>query len=78
MVKKYGPIGTTAWVLVIIGGLNWGLMGLGSLFGSSAWNLVNWIFGSWSGVEAIVYVLVGVSAVLALLAGRGQAEGQMS
>lgn len=77
MVKKYGPVGTVAWVLLVVGGLNWGLVGLGSLFGDSAWNLVSWIF-AWPKVEAVVYVLVGISAVLALFSGRGQSEGQMS
>jgi uncharacterized protein len=52
-------------VLVIIGGLNWGLIGLGMLLGSAGgWNVVNMIFGSMPTVEAIVYVLVGVAAVM--------------
>ncbi len=51
-----------AWILVIIGGLNWGLMGLGGFLGSS-WNVVHMILGSWPAVEWLVYVLVGLSAV---------------
>ena len=77
MVKKYGSTGTVAWVLVIIGGLNWGLVGLGSLVGDGPWNVVNWILSSVPTVEAIVYLLVGVSSVMALSAGRGKSEGQM-
>ncbi len=45
-----------AFALVIIGALNWGLVGL---FG---YNLVNMIFGA-MGLENIVYVLVGASGV---------------
>jgi len=51
-----------AFILVIIGGLNWLLVGLGEWFGGN-WNVVNLILGSWSSVEALVYVLVGLSAI---------------
>ena len=54
-----------AKVLVIVGGLNWGLVGLGMLMGSS-WNLVHMLLGSWPTVEAIVYLLVGIAAVVKL------------
>lgn len=54
-----------ARILVIIGGINWGLVGLGMLLGSmSNWNVVNMILGSMPVLEAIVYVLVGVAAVM--------------
>jgi uncharacterized membrane protein YuzA (DUF378 family) len=49
-------------VLVIVGGLNWLLVGL---FG---FDLVAAIFGEMSVLSRIVYVLVGVSAVWQLLA----------
>jgi len=52
----------TAFILVIIGGLNWGLVGLGMWFGGN-WNVVNLIFGSIGWLEALIYVLVGVSAL---------------
>ncbi len=51
-----------AWILVIVGGLNWLLVGLGGFMGSD-WNLVNMILGSWPQVEWLVYILVGLSAV---------------
>ena len=54
--------GISFW-LVIIGGLNWGLVALGSYMGSN-WNVVNLLLGTWPGVEALVYLLVGVAAVL--------------
>jgi len=53
-----------AWILVMIGGLNWGLVGLGWVVGGGAdWNVVHMILGSWPTVEGLVYVLVGLSAV---------------
>jgi uncharacterized membrane protein YuzA (DUF378 family) len=44
-------------VLLIVGGLNWGLVGLFDF------NLVSAIFGDMTLVSRIVYVLVGVSAL---------------
>lgn len=57
---------TIAWILIIVGALNWGLVGLGGLLGGN-WNVVSMILGSWPVVEAIVYVLVGASAVYELV-----------
>ena len=55
----------TSKVLLWIGGLNWGLVGIGMLIGSlNSWNVINMLLGSWPKVEAIVYILVGVAAVL--------------
>jgi len=69
MMKK-GCMGhKLAWVLVIIGGLNWGLVGLGYLW-TANWNVVNWLLGSWPTVEAIVYLLVGLSALVLVLGCR--------
>lgn len=55
-----------ASILVIIGALNWGLVGIGMLVGQNL-NVVNMILGAWPVVEAIVYVLVGLSGVVQLL-----------
>lgn len=54
-----------ARILVIVGGINWGLVGLGMLMGSD-WNVVHMIFGSVSMLEAIIYILVGISAIMML------------
>lgn len=51
-----------AFVLLIVGGLNWGLVGLGG-FMAANWNVVNMLLGSWPQVEWVVYILVGLSAV---------------
>ncbi len=55
-----------AWILLIVGGLNWLLIGLGGFLGGS-WNVVGMIFGSWPTVEWLVYVLVGLSAVYEIM-----------
>ena len=47
-------------ILVVVGALNWGLVGLLDL------NVVNMVLGSMAGLEKIVYILVGLSGVLAL------------
>lgn len=47
------------WLLVI-GGLNWGLIGLFNF------NLVDAIFGSVAWIEDLIYILVGVAAVVKL------------
>jgi uncharacterized protein len=54
-----------ARILVIVGGINWGLVGLGMLMGSD-WNVIHMIFGSVSMLEAIIYILVGLSAIMML------------
>ena len=46
-----------AFILLVVGGLNWGLVG------AFDFNLVEKIFGSMPTIETIVYVLVGLSAV---------------
>jgi len=56
-------INKTAFILLVIGGLNWGLVALGNWMGGN-WNVVNLILGSWSWLENLVYLLVGVSALV--------------
>lgn len=62
MMKGNCPVTCTAMVLLVIGGINWGLVGLGGFNGAN-WNLVTMLLGSWPTVEWVVYVLVGLSAV---------------
>ncbi len=57
--------------LLIVGGLNWGLVGAGMLADSAqSWNVVNMLLGSMPVVEAIVYVLVGLAAIMAIFGCR--------
>lgn len=46
-----------AWVLVVIGALNWGLIGVFNF------DLVAWIFGAMTTAARIVYILVGLGAI---------------
>ncbi|MCA9352922.1 DUF378 domain-containing protein [Patescibacteria group bacterium] len=65
--------------LVWIGGLNWGLVGIGGLFALGNWNVVNLIFGGLPWLENIIYILVGVCAVLTLKHCSGKCnKGSMS
>ncbi|HAV14875.1 MAG TPA: DUF378 domain-containing protein [Candidatus Pacebacteria bacterium] len=50
-----------AFLLVVIGAINWGLVGLAN------YNLVEMLFGSVSGLVQLVYVLVGASGVVLLV-----------
>lgn len=43
--------------LIIIGGLNWGFVGLFGL------NLIDTLFGNYSAASRILYALVGISAL---------------
>lgn len=55
------------WILVLVGAVNWGLVGLGMLLGNAGgWNVVAMIFGSGT-LAAIVYLLVGISAVVSIV-----------
>lgn len=49
------------FLLLIIGGLNWGLVGLADI------NLVMMIFGN-GRIADVIYILVGLSAIIELLA----------
>jgi len=53
-------------ILLIIGGLNWGLVGLGGFLGKNL-NLVNLLLGKWPQVEWIIYLLVGIAALTKLV-----------
>lgn len=49
-----------SFTLVVVGAINWGLVGL------LQYNLVNTVFGA-TGLENIVYILVGASGVVLAL-----------
>lgn len=60
MSHKVSILEWVAIALIVIGALNWGLVGI---FG---FNLVSAIFGDMSALSRIVYALVGISALLFL------------
>ncbi len=56
---------TITWVLLVIGGLNWGLEGA-----------INWGVGSFlpASVAQIVYILVGISALVEIFSHKGNCK----
>ena len=74
---KKCPVGCVAQILLIVGGLNWGIVGLGTLL-SKDWNVVMSILGKWPTLEAVVYVLVGLSALVGLMGMNGCCMGKCS
>lgn len=61
---KYIP--TAAMVLVILGALNWGLVGLGAFMGGQNWNIVELLFSQWPDLANLVYALIGIAGAWAL------------
>ncbi len=59
--KKCIP-GILICLLVVVGALNWGLVGIGMLMNNDL-NVVHMLVGAWPMVEAIVYILVGVAGI---------------
>ncbi len=57
---KMNALDWVAMVLMIVGGLNWGLVG------QFDFNLVAALFGSQTPLSRIVYVLVGLSALYSI------------
>ena len=57
---KLNSLQCIALILIIVGGLNWGLVGLFDF------DLVAAIFGMMSALSRIVYILVGLSAIYIL------------
>ncbi len=65
---KMNALDWIAVVLVIVGGLNWGLVGLFDF------DLVATIFGDMSTISRVVYTLVGLSAVWMLVTASKMAK----
>jgi uncharacterized membrane protein YuzA (DUF378 family) len=55
--RRFNAVDWIATVLLIVGGLNWGLVGLADF------DLVAAFFGEGSTLSRIVYILVGLSAL---------------
>ncbi len=57
-----------AFLLLVVGGLNWLLVGALNI------NLVSTLLGDGSTAERVVYVLVGLSALLELITHKGRCK----
>lgn len=51
--------------LVIVGALNWGLVGIGNYVDAN-WNLVDLLLGWTPAIENLVYVIVGLAGLYVL------------
>lgn len=49
-------------LLVLIGALNWGLIGI-----NPSYNLVHMLLGNWAMVERVVYLLVGLAGIMMIV-----------
>lgn len=58
--KKPDSLLVLAFVFLVVGALNWGLVGLVNI------NLVNYVFGPWPELEKIIYLLIGLSGLYKL------------
>ena len=58
--KRMGAMDWIAMLLLIVGGVNWGLVGMFNF------DLVATLFGEMSALSRIVYVVVGLSALYAI------------
>lgn len=59
-------VNIVAWILVIVGALNWGLVG------ALQFDLVAYLFGGETApIARVVYVLVGLAAVYLVIASKG-------
>lgn len=55
--KNAQVLQTIAMILLLIGGLNWGLIGL------CEWNFIGSVFGYTSVLTRTIYILAGIAAV---------------
>jgi uncharacterized membrane protein YuzA (DUF378 family) len=60
--SPWKPVDVVAYVLILVGAINWGLIGF---FG---FNLVAALFGEMSTLSRIIYALVGLAGVYGIVA----------
>jgi len=60
IMKKMGTLSWIAFILLLVGGLNWGLVGF------FKFDLVAAIFGDMTAVSRVVYALIGLAALYKL------------
>jgi uncharacterized membrane protein YuzA (DUF378 family) len=60
--SPWRPVDVVAYVLVLVGAINWGLVGFFDF------NLVAWLFGETSTISRIIYALVGLAGIYGIVA----------
>ena len=64
-----------ALILVLIGALNWGLVGVSELMGTARFDLVEYIGVTLLGlpiVAQVIYVVVGIAAIIVAIMAKDQ------
>ena len=49
------------FILLVVGGLNWGLVGIAD------YNLVESLLGAWPALVSVIYILVGLAAIVEIV-----------
>ncbi len=62
--KMHKILKITSYILVLVGALNWGLIGL------FEFNLVEFMFGDMTLLARITYTFIGISAIVSAVAGH--------
>ncbi len=60
-----------AFILLVVGGLNWGLSAIG-------YNVIDMLLGAGSTLAQVVYILVGLSALLILVTHKSDCKTCMA
>ena len=69
--KRMTAVDWIPMLLLMVGGLNWGLIGLFNF------NLVSFLFGETSTLSRVVYVVVGLSALYSLYLSTKMSRGKL-
>lgn len=69
---RWNAIDWIAFVLIVIGGINWGLVGF------FRYDLVDSLFGTMTGLTRLVYGLVGIAAVWQLVTALARRDARRS
>lgn len=70
MIQNKKLISQATWLLVVIGALNWGILGLGTLVEQPNLNIVHMLLGDSAVLEAVVYLFVGMAGARVLFKGH--------
>jgi len=57
------------WLLIIVGSINWGLVGLGGFLRTNL-NVINLVLGGLPRLEWAVYILIGIAGFKLLFYGK--------
>ncbi len=61
LAKQKNTLGLISFILVVVGALNWGLVGL------FRFDLVAALFATMPGLQKVVYILIGLAAVFMIM-----------